>query len=58
MSGPGGAIQAFTDVDVGRRIFIHINNTNPVLLADTDERRTLESHGWEIAYDGMELTLS
>ncbi len=58
MSGPEGAIQAFADVDVGRRIFIHINNTNPALLADSDERRTLESRGWEIAYDGMELTLS
>ena len=57
MSGPDGAIQAFADVDVGRRIFIHINNTNPALLADTVERRMLESHGWEIAYDGMELTL-
>ena len=58
MSGPEGAIQAFADVDVGRRIFIHINNTNPALLADSDERRTLESLGWELAFDGMELTLS
>ena len=58
MSGPQGTIEAFADVDIGRRIFIHINNTNPALLADSDERRTIESRGWEIAYDGMELTLS
>ncbi len=58
MSGPEGTIEAFADVDIGRRIFIHINNTNPALLADSDERRTIESRGWEIAYDGMELTLS
>jgi len=58
MSGPDGAIEAFADVDVGRRIFIHINNTNPALLADSDERRVLEARGWEVAYDGMELTLS
>jgi len=57
MTGAGGAIEALADVDVGRRIFIHINNTNPALLADSEERRTLESRGWEVAYDGMELTL-
>ena len=40
-----------------RRIFIHINNTNPVLLDDSPERREAEAAGWEIAYDGMEVRL-
>jgi pyrroloquinoline quinone biosynthesis protein B len=57
MSGAGGAIAAFEGLDVGRRVFIHINNSNPVLLEDSPERREAELAGWEIAYDGMELRL-
>lgn len=38
-----------------RKIFTHINNTNPI-LADTAERREVEAAGWEIAFDGMEIT--
>ena len=57
MSGPDGAIEALDGVGVGRRIFIHVNNTNPALLADSPERRTLEARGWEVAQDGMELVL-
>ena len=38
-------------------IFIHVNNTNPALLADSPERAELERAGWEVAYDGMELSL-
>ena len=57
MSGQGGAIAAFRDLGVRRRIFIHINNSNPVLLEDSSERRVAESAGWEIAYDGMEVRL-
>jgi len=57
MSGPDGAIARLRGVPVGRRIFIHINNTNPALLADSAERAELEAAGWEVAYDGMELTL-
>ncbi len=57
MSGDDGTIAAFRDLDVGRRIFIHINNSNPVLLEDSPERRLAEAVGWEIAYDGMEVRL-
>lgn len=42
---------------ISRRIFIHMNNTNPVLLADSSERHAVEARGFEIAYDGMEVTL-
>lgn len=58
MSGPEGSIKSLRDADVGRRIFIHINNTNPALLSDSEERRSLEAAGWEVAYDGMAITLS
>jgi len=57
MSGEEGAIAAFRELDVQRRIFIHINNSNPVLLEDSPERRIAEAAGWEIAYDGMEVRL-
>lgn len=57
MDGPQGSIAAFAGLDVKRKIFIHINNTNPVLLEDSPERRQAEAEGWEIAWDGMEETL-
>jgi pyrroloquinoline quinone biosynthesis protein B len=57
MSGPRGAIAAFRDIGVGRKVFIHINNSNPVLLADSAERAQAEREGWRIAYDGMEFEL-
>ena len=57
MSGEDGTIAAFYDLGVGRRIFIHINNSNPVLLDDSPERHIAKAAGWEIAYDGMEVTL-
>ncbi|HKJ95751.1 MAG TPA: pyrroloquinoline quinone biosynthesis protein PqqB [Gammaproteobacteria bacterium] len=57
MSGEHGTIAAFRDLDVGRRIFVHINNTNPVLLDGSQERREAEAAGWEIGYDGLEVTL-
>ncbi len=57
MAGPGGSIAAFSHLDVQRRVYVHINNTNPVLFPSSPERREAEAAGWEIAYDGMELTL-
>jgi pyrroloquinoline quinone biosynthesis protein B len=57
MTGADGTIAAFRDLGVRRRIFIHINNSNPVLLEDSAERREAEDAGWEIAYDGMEVSL-
>ena len=57
MSGEDGTIAAFRDLGVQRRIFIHINNSNPALLDDSSERRIANKAGWEIAYDGMEITL-
>jgi len=57
MSGDDGTIAAFRDLAIGRRIFIHINNSNPALLDDSQERWIANAEGWEIAYDGMEVTL-
>lgn len=57
MSGPDGAMAAMADLGVTRKIFLHINNSNPVLLPDSTERRAAERAGWEIAFDGMEIAL-
>lgn len=57
MAGEGGAIAAFRSLAIGRKIFVHINNTNPVLLDDSAERAEAEAAGWEIAFDGMEIDL-
>jgi len=56
-SGPAGSIAAFAALAVKRKIFIHINNTNPLLLPDSAERAEAEAHGWEVSYDGMEISL-
>ena len=57
MSGPDGSIAAFEDLDVGRKVYVHMNNTNPVLRPDAPERADAEAAGWTIGYDGMEITL-
>ena len=57
ISGPEGSLAAFDGLGVRRRIYIHINNSNPVLLEDSEERRTVEAAGWEVAYDGQEIEL-
>jgi pyrroloquinoline quinone biosynthesis protein B len=56
-SGAGGAIAAFAPLGVKRKIFIHVNNSNPLLLADSAERAEAAAGGWEVAADGMELRL-
>jgi pyrroloquinoline quinone biosynthesis protein B len=56
-SGPHGAIAAFAGLAVRRKVFIHINNSNPLLLADSPERAEAAACGWEVAADGMEVRL-
>ena len=57
VSGPEGTLAAFEGIDVRRRVLLHINNSNPILLDDSPERAQVEAAGWTVAYDGMELTL-
>ena len=48
---------AFAGLGVERRVFVHINNSNPVLREDSAERAEVERAGWEVAFDGMEIRL-
>lgn len=57
MGGAGGAVAQWEGVSLRRKLFIHINNTNPVLFPDSPERAFIQSAGWEIAHDGMEFCL-
>jgi pyrroloquinoline quinone biosynthesis protein B len=57
MSGPGGSMAAFSQINVGRRVYVHINNSNPVLDDNSAERKAVEAAGWEVGYDGMEIEL-
>ena len=57
IDGAEGTLAGFAGLGVRRRILIHQNNTNPVLLADSPERAAVGAAGWEVAEDGMEITL-
>lgn len=57
ISGPGGSLEKLSPLPIDRKIYIHINNTNPILLEDAPERRVLEQHGLEVAVDGLELQI-
>ena len=56
ISGEGGSLHAFVGKQA-RRLYIHLNNTNPVLIEGSPERAIVEAAGWEVAHDGMEIPL-
>jgi pyrroloquinoline quinone biosynthesis protein B len=55
VSGEHGTIAALRDLAIARKVFIHINTTNPILISDTEQRKAAESEGWEVSYDGMQI---
>ena len=57
ISGATGALAGWKDADVRRKLFIHINNTNPVLIDGSPERNAVLDAGWGITEDGQEFTL-
>jgi pyrroloquinoline quinone biosynthesis protein B len=56
-SGEGGMIAVLDGVNARRKVLIHINNTNPILDEDAEQRAVLARHGIDVAFDGMEITL-
>jgi pyrroloquinoline quinone biosynthesis protein B len=52
-----GSLKQLAPLPIERKIYIHINNTNPILIEDSPERRTVEAHGLEVAADGLELEI-
>lgn len=58
VGGPKGSMAVLGPVPGARRwIYIHVNNTNPLLREDSPERQAVDRQGWEVAYDGMEVIL-
>ena len=57
VGGPDGSLAQLNGLSSGRTIYIHINNTNPMLIENSPERRAVEARGVEVAYDGMEVEI-
>jgi pyrroloquinoline quinone biosynthesis protein B len=57
LSGPGGTLEELGQLRRPRKVLVHINNTNPILLEDSPEREAVEGAGVEVAYDGLEIAL-
>jgi pyrroloquinoline quinone biosynthesis protein B len=55
IEGPDGSLAQLPSLGVARTIFVHMNNTNPILLEDAPERRIVEDSGMEVAMDGLEV---
>jgi pyrroloquinoline quinone biosynthesis protein B len=56
IDGQGGSLAALNGLR-GRHIYIHINNTNPILVEGSPERARVTGAGWEVAEDGLEIVL-
>lgn len=57
IAGEGGSLAWLAGLSVARKVYIHLNNTNPALIAGSPERQMIESAGVAVAYDGMEIEL-
>jgi pyrroloquinoline quinone biosynthesis protein B len=57
LSGPGGSLAVLAGLERPRKVLVHINNTNPILLEDSRERREVVRAGVEVAYDGLAIDL-
>jgi pyrroloquinoline quinone biosynthesis protein B len=57
LSGPGGTLEALSRLERPRKVLVHINNTNPILLEDSPERDAVVRAGVEVACDGLEVEL-
>jgi pyrroloquinoline quinone biosynthesis protein B len=57
VSGPCGSLAALARLPARRRLYVHVNNTNPLLREDSPERAAVHAAGVEVAHDGLELDL-
>jgi pyrroloquinoline quinone biosynthesis protein B len=55
ISGPGGSLEQLSGLPIERKIYIHMNNTNPILLENSPQRRMVTDRGMEVAMDGLEV---
>lgn len=57
VSGPDGSLAALEELEEVRKIYVHVNNTNPMLRRGSPQRRAVEEAGFEVGRDGTELEL-
>jgi pyrroloquinoline quinone biosynthesis protein B len=57
IGGEGGSLARLASLRASRRIFIHVNNTNPILREDSAEAAAVRAAGWQVAEDGLEIEL-
>jgi pyrroloquinoline quinone biosynthesis protein B len=57
ISGQGGSLEQLAALNIDRKLYIHINNTNPVLIEDSPQRQAVEDHLIEVGFDGMEMEI-
>jgi pyrroloquinoline quinone biosynthesis protein B len=57
LSGEDGSLKQLAKLSTSRKILVHINNTNPILLTNSPERQLVETAGVEVGYDGLTLKL-
>lgn len=57
MDGAEGSMAALSGLGIGRKVYIHMNNSNPVLDPRGPERAVVEAAGWTVAADGLEIVL-
>jgi pyrroloquinoline quinone biosynthesis protein B len=55
INGPGGSLEQLSGLPIERKIYIHMNNTNPILLENSPQRRMVTDRGMEVAMDGLEV---
>jgi pyrroloquinoline quinone biosynthesis protein B len=57
VGGAGGSLARLAGLPVGQKVFVHINNTNPMLLEDSPQRAAVEAAGARVGFDGMAFTI-
>ena len=57
IGGENGSLAALSNLRTTRKVYMHINNTNPILDSESPERKAVVDAGWTVATDGMEVTL-
>jgi pyrroloquinoline quinone biosynthesis protein B len=57
ISGPGGSLERLSALSTPKRVYTHINNSNPILVEDSPERAEVERHGLTVGADGMHFSL-
>lgn len=57
IGGPGGSLAGFQHLRACRKIFVHINTTNPILETGSAAEQQVKNAGWEVGFDGMEIEL-